>query len=87
MPKRDFHNVSLPMNRRRRVVIQARIGVSRLLRCTGATCTSWTTLATLPVTTTTYRDYSVRSGTTYRYLLIAVYLSVTAETIVKVKAR
>lgn len=58
-----------------------------LLRCTGATCTSWTTLATLPVTTTTYRDYSVRSGTTYRYLLIAVYLSGTAETIVKVKAR
>ncbi len=58
-----------------------------LLRCTGATCTSWTTLATLPVTTTSYRDSSVRSGTTYRYLLIAVYLSGTAEATAKVKAR
>jgi PKD repeat protein len=40
-------------------------------RCTGATCAVFSTVATLPVTATTWSDSTVRSGTTYRYVVAA----------------
>lgn len=40
-------------------------------RCTGSTCTRFATVATLAPTATTWRDTAVRSGTTYRYRLVA----------------
>jgi hypothetical protein len=41
-------------------------------RCKGATCTAFTKVASLAVNATAYDDTSVRSGTTYRYRVVAV---------------
>lgn len=59
-----------------------------ILRCTGATCTFFGWLASPTNTATSYSDYSVRSGTTYRYVVVAGYPSGSTQTAyVTVKAR
>lgn len=41
-------------------------------RCAGARCSSFARVTTLPATATSWSDTTVRSGTTYRYRLVAV---------------
>ncbi len=57
-------------------------------RCSGSSCTRFTLVATLLTGQTTYTDTTVRSGTTYRYYVAALYSTVTlASKVVTVKAR
>ncbi len=59
-----------------------------ILRCTGATCTFFGWLASPANTATSFSDVSVRSGTTYRYVVVAGYPSGSTQTAyVTVKAR
>lgn len=59
-----------------------------ILRCTGATCTFFGWLASPVNTATSFSDLSVRSGTTYRYVVVASYPTGTVQTAyVTVKAR
>ena len=59
-----------------------------ILRCTGATCSFFGWLASPVNTATSFSDYSVRSGTTYRYVVVAGYPSGSTQTAyVTVKAR
>jgi fibronectin type 3 domain-containing protein len=41
-------------------------------RCKGSTCTAFAKVASLGANATAYDDTSVRSGTTYRYRVVAV---------------
>lgn len=58
-------------------------------RCSGSTCTRFATVATVAVTTTGWRDTAVKSGTTYRYRLLAVDAAGASalSNVVTVKAR
>ncbi|MGV8848085.1 MAG: PKD domain-containing protein [Propionibacteriaceae bacterium] len=59
-----------------------------ILRCTGPTCSVFGWLANPSSTATSFSDFSVRSGTTYRYVVVAGYPSGSTQTAyVTVKAR
>jgi PKD repeat protein len=57
-------------------------------RCAGATCAVFSRVATLPATVSSWSDTTVRSGSTYRYMVIASNgVQATSSNVATVKAR